>query len=377
MRVALVCHYLMPHEGGIERVVDRLGQEYRAAGCTTTVVGFGDPDHATAPAGHTRQALRGWNGLERAGIPVPLVAPASSWLRLRQVLRDVDAVHIHGLLHPASTMAMVQCRRLGLPAVLTEHVGTVPVKNQLVEATQTRLIHATARMASRSVSALTVLNDRVRAELEPLCHPLPVVKVPNGVDRILFHPAERDERDRLRRKWGLRRPTVLAVGRNVEKKHLATLQQAAELAPAFDLVVVGAGTSRLATTPHLRRVCEWLAQDELAELYRAADLFVLPSTGEGLPLVVLEALASGLPAVIGNDGAVASELHGLPVTTVDPTDVRAIHAAARSYLSEGAPTERFRADTHRATMGRFSWADCAQQYLELLDGARPAAGKRS
>ena len=49
------------------------------------------------------------------------------------------------------------------------------------------------------------------------------------------------------------------------------------------------------------RVFSDLAGPGLAELYRASDVFVLPSQGEGFPLVVQEALACGLPVVCGDE----------------------------------------------------------------------------
>jgi glycosyltransferase involved in cell wall biosynthesis len=122
-----------------------------------------------------------------------------------------------------------------------------------------------------------------------------------------------------------------------------------------------------------------LDQASLAPLYRASDVFVLPSTGEGFPLVLQEALASGLPSVCGAETAQAdSRIAGLvrPVAldAADPAGTAAaVLAAVRGSIAQSTPEEsRRRSELSRAW---YSWPRAAQAYGEVFRNVlEPAAG---
>jgi D-inositol-3-phosphate glycosyltransferase len=366
VRITVVCHYLPPHVGGIEHVVDHLAREYCKAGCDVTVVGYRLPDQPFDPAPYRSVALAGTNAIERFGIPVPLLEPVSSWRRMRAVLRDTDAVHVHGITQFASVMAMEGARRAGLPVVVTEHVGSIPISAPALREVQRITLRIGGNVVRRSAGAVVVLNDRVAAEIEPLVAPVPVVKIPNGVDDELFRPARRGERDELRAKWNINGPTVLSVARHVPKKGLSSVVRAVDQDRNLDAVLVGLGTEALDSSDGRCRGLGLLSQEDVAELYRAADLFVLPSRGEGLPLVVLEALASGLPVLLGDDPALRTELPYGPVRYVDP-DGNGLVDSIHTILRDADGLAKLRLTARREAVARFhSWANVAETYLALL-----------
>jgi rhamnosyl/mannosyltransferase len=108
---------------------------------------------------------------------------------------------------------------------------------------------------------------------------------------------------------------------------------------------------------------------ELRELYRNADVFVLPSEREGMPLVLLEALAMGLPIVAtdipGNRDVVVHGQNGLLVPLGDPSALR------QALLSMTGDQDGYRrmSETSRRLVGRYSWKAVGVEFERLYDQA--------
>lgn len=129
-----------------------------------------------------------------------------------------------------------------------------------------------------------------------------------GIDTDIFRPGKDGDATRTRMEIPTDRFLLLYVGRLAHEKNVKTLFDAFEVlngtnAGRFHLLVVGDGPLRdqLRELSRATRAVSWLryisAQDELAAVYRAADLFVHPSVQETFGLVALEAQASGTPVV--------------------------------------------------------------------------------
>jgi glycosyltransferase involved in cell wall biosynthesis len=157
----------------------------------------------------------------------------------------------------------------------------------------------------------------------------------------------------------------------VRKKGLHILESLAARFPEPLWVFVGAGPedpSRWKRENVL--VLGRVQHDRLPGIYQAADLLILPSSGEGLPLVVQEALACGL-AVLSTqevrDACPAAKdmirAHETPRATPDP---EGWERALREVLSDVTYLEG-RDERARRAHDLWSWEDCASQYLLLFD----------
>ena len=173
-----------------------------------------------------------------------------------------------------------------------------------------------------------------------------------GVDPTLFDPGLRDERPQFPR------PIFLYVGRVASEKNL----------PAFlklDLpgskVVVGEGPA----LPALKRRfpdAHFIGRREnraLAEVYASADVFVFPSRTDTFGLVMLEALASGVPVA-------AYPVPG-PLDILGGSEVGALDEDLERAALRALELPRARCREHAL---RFSWAACASQFLDQLAPAR-------
>ena len=167
-------------------------------------------------------------------------------------------------------------------------------------------------------------------------------------DRSLFRRRTDGERQRARVELGLVGPTVLAAGRLVPIKGFDVLVAAVGRIPCSSrpaLLIAGEGPEKLRLARAARaagvqlRLLGLLGQRVLAECMLAADLFVHPcrtltsGRSEGMPLVVREALACGLPVIASASGGLV-ELRGTDgLTLVEEDDVAALAAAIERTLS--------------------------------------------
>lgn len=375
MKILLVANYLPPYAGGIQFVVDQLARGYVARGHDVVVTGYDalrGTEHGPRP--YRVAAMPAWNPLERLSVPVPLFEPVTLRRRTAALIKWADAVHVHGLIYPNTALAVVLAARANVPVIVTEHVGLVATGRRAVDRGQAIAFRRAGRsLAARRCAAVVVLNERVEAELSQVMGSREkIVRIDNGVDTDLFRPADHAERSAVRQRWGFTRPTALFVGRLSRKKGLDLLLAAAALTDRFDVAVCGKDTERLRDAPPNVRVIGLVDQPALATLYQAADLLVLPSDGEGFPLVVQEAMASGLPVVV-TDGAV-------PRTGPHTSTVRTVPRAAAAMVEEvhemldrgAAGRERDGAAAREVALAHFDWSVTVDRYLGLLD-RRPAS----
>lgn len=376
VRILLTTNYLPPYEGGIQFVVDELARSYVDAGHEVTVVGYDPAADKRGSVPYRVVALPAWNPLEARSIPVPLYEPITLWRHTRQLVGETDAIHAHGLLYPNVLFTVWAARRLARPVVVTEHVGLVSFGNPAIDRLQAAALSWASTFVGRRDAAVVVLNDRVRRELAArLPVTTPLVRIDNGVDTDRFRPTDAAGRERFRARWSFDRPTALFVGRLSQKKGIDLVLDAARATDRFDVVICGKDTESLTDLPPNVRVVGLVDREALVELYQAADLLLLPSEGEGYPLVIQEALASGLPVVV-TEGTIARDDPGADVVRFaarTPTGiVQAVHElldrddrAAMGATGRSAATELF------------DWRVTADRYLELLGGHRsPARDER-
>jgi glycosyltransferase involved in cell wall biosynthesis len=369
MRIVLITNYLPPYEGGIQFVVDELAARYEGRGHRVAVLGFDATTDRVTTSAYRRVAIRGWNPLESRNVPVPLFEPASLLSTLRRELQRADAVHIHGVLFPANALAATMAARRRLRVVVTEHVGIVRYKSPPIDALQALAFRTVGRACLRRAHAVTVLNERVREELEPLLPPeTPVLRIPNGVDTKRFVRCRPVDRISFRAAWNFSRPTILFVGRLTTKKRIDLLIGAANRTTDWDLVICGKDTEQLTTTERLPsnvRVLGLLDRDQLVEVYNAADLLALVSEGEGFPLVVQEAMACGLPVVV-TDNQTNREYLGNKAAAFVGQDAQEIARVVAGLLADSRELNRGANAAAEFAGQAFDWDVAVDQYLSLL-----------
>jgi D-inositol-3-phosphate glycosyltransferase len=279
------------------------------------------------------------------------------------------------VLYQSAAAALWLARRApGRPVrAVTEHVGHVHYESAVLDAVQRAAFATIGRAAARAAEGIVVLNAKVEREMRALAPGSEIVHIHNGVDAGRYRPAAPGERDALRAELGWdERPRALFVGRMVAKKGVEhAIAAAAAGGGAWELVIVGPGRPP-SNLPDSVRVLGAVAPDRVAALYRAADVFLLPSRGEGFPITAQEAMASGLPLVLGDDPGYGPYVAGAGSgARCVPVDAGALDAAVAAALADPDAAPRAAAHARRA----FSWEHAAQEH-EALWSRLQAGGRR-
>jgi glycosyltransferase involved in cell wall biosynthesis len=238
------------------------------------------------------------------------------------------------------------------------------------QALYTRCNAAWERRVYASSRTVVAVSEKVRRELIGAGVPENKIQViVNGVDLEEFRPGAQQRQD-LNLPEGAR--IALFVGDiRTPRKNLDSVLHALARVPDVQLAVVG----ELRNSPYpmmadhlgLRQRVHFLGfRRDVARIMRACDLFLFPSRYEACSLVLLEALASGLPVVTAVTAG-GSELVGSNCGEVlnDPDDVTAMASALDRWSS---PAGRGRAaSAARASAEKHSWSHMAERYLRLFE----------
>lgn len=382
---------VVPHDEGLAPTWDDDGvdvRSFRYAPVGWEVLGYG----------RSLEADEGVKG--RAGVVAPAYA-VGAWRAVRGLVRErrFDVVQGHWVVpNGVVTAALGGGRR--------RPVVAVGLHGSDVFLAEKRGVRRVVRWALGRTDVLTGCSPELVERVCALGFPRQRAWViPYGVDVETFRPREEAGEAAAaaagvwRRRLGVPDgvPLVLTVGRMATKKGfdllLAALPGLLAQHPEAHWVLAGSGD----------RLVEWrraaagmeggwrvhfpgaVLRDALPDLYRAADLFVLPAVHDrkgnvdGLPNVILEAMASGLPVV-------ASGISGIPLAVVDgetgalvpERDAAALAAALGALLADPARRRALGRAGRRRAVAELTWDVVAARYRDAyrqpLDSPAPARG---
>lgn len=385
-RLLFINYEYPPLGGGAATASRSLIREWTALGCevetlTSHFPGLPRREQADGAAIRRLWAARRRRDRGRIG-EMSLFMAGATLVGLGAALRRRPDAVIAFIGIPGGPPAWLINRLTGVPYIVALRGGDVPgFRCEGIDAFH-RLLAPFTRKMWRDAAAVTANSAGLATLARAFAPDVAVDVIHNGVDATLFHPAVGAAEPS-----GDRPVRLLAVGRLTAQKGVDVLLDALarpestqpELArPGLKravLDVVGDGDWRGRLEAQADRLglagrvnfLGWRDRDALAAVYRGADVFVLPSRDEGMPNVLLEAMASGLPAaasrVAGAEDLVAEGETGF---LVPPEDPDALAAALKRLVDDAALRRAMGARARARAENLFSWRAAAAAYLDLL-----------
>ena len=364
MSALTVAHVLSSfHTGGQERVALDLAAQQHAAGHRVLALSLGSlPEGLNAAvfraAGAQTQTISKGRGFDPT-LPFRLAAFLSK--------HRVDVVHTHNphaLIYGAPAASLVHA-----VSVHTKHGRNPDAPRRLwLRRTVSKLVDAYVAVTP-TLATLAIENHE--------CEPARVRVIPNGIDAERFRPRP-EARRRIRSELDIPDEAwvVGTVGRLSPEKDQALLLDA--MTPLLDarrqLVLVGDGPEReplslrIAATWRTEFVSMTGARSDVEQLLAAFDAFALTSRSEGLPLVLLEAMAAGVPVVSTAVGGVPDLVeHGVTGFLVPAGDRVALSERFEWLASRPPLAQEVAEAARRRVLERYTMQRMAQEYEALYE----------
>jgi glycosyltransferase involved in cell wall biosynthesis len=300
--------------------------------------------------------------------------PRTLW-RLVQIIKDFrpDILHPHD--YKTNVLAVILGRWFRIPTVTTmhgyvSHEGRLPLYYRIDQWALRHLDHVIAVSADLE---RIVIDLGIPAKRRSLVH--------NAIDAQEFSRSRSVEQARQQLGVGSTRPLIGAVGRLGQEKGFDVLIRAVDRllqrGVDVDLMIVGEGEDR----PRLEALIGQLGRSErirllghrkdVKELYEAMDVFALSSLREGLPNVVLEAMAMEVPVVATRVAGVPALInHDANGLLVDPGNLEGLTESLARLLGDAELRQRLRQGGRETVETRFSFAARMEKIRAIYDALR-------
>lgn len=287
----------------------------------------------------------------------------SLYFKLLIILPKYDAVHSHWIIPQGIVQSFLK-----KPYVITGHGGDVTSLNK-------GIIRILKRKSLKNASYVTTVSKALMDEVNK------IYKIKNGdVISMGCNIKNFDSKFRIENFFHQgNKKVILFVGRLAEKKGVTYLIEAMKQVDAI-LVIAGSGPLEFDLKEQAKELCDKVkfigakTHDELKEVYASSDIFVAPSVTakdgdkEGFGLVILEAMASGLPVVASNSGGIpdliTNGVEGFLVSEKAPLEIA---DKINKLLNDGELYDKM-AISAKSKAQNYDYTIIAQKYAKIIEG---------
>ena len=377
LAVTMLVQSYFPRIGGAETNLQSLVGPLRARGVDVTVLTRRFPEMAPEDCVAGTPVFR---------LPVPgsplrasiTFTATAVWLLIRQRWA-VDVLHAHELRSPTLTAVVA---KLVLRRPVVAHILRGGLLGDLRVLKAAPMGRVRLWLFKQLVDTFVAISQETRLELlDAGISEERITPVAYGVDVDRFRPAPPTQRERCRKELGLEDwRVVLVVARLEPEKGLDTLLDAwprvKTSVPRALLLIAGDGSERAALSNQAASLSEvrflGLVRDPVP-YFQAADCFTLPSLTEGMPISLLEAMASGVPCVATAIGGSSEALADLGALVPPGNEAQLAESIVKVLRFDAADRESTGAATRRRVVDRYSVeanADALYRLYERLAGQR-------
>jgi glycosyltransferase involved in cell wall biosynthesis len=378
-RLCIVTHTFLPHVGGIEKVVNEQSKRLLHKNFEPLVVTnrIGTPKKY-AVDGVSVECYESLNTGFRLGIPYS-IPTVGSFPTFQKAVNSSRIVHAHGHPYLTSLLAGKLAKMYSKPFVLTQHNTFIEYNNMFDDVERLNDLTVGKQNLRDADIVIAVSNATKDYVLSLGANPKKVKVLHNGVDLVKFRPLA-GKKDEMRRKLGIPQNAfiILTVRRLVYKNGVDTLIEGANITvkknPHIVFLAVGKGPDSDSVKLRIQqlgiednfKLAGFVSDADLPSYYNVADLFVLPSkSGEGLPLVALEAMACALPVIATDVGGIREVLKEDYGKLVPPNQPELLAEAILDFAAQDFSKRKVEL---RAMMEeKFSWDANVERLVEIYE----------
>lgn len=378
MKILMIIGQYHPVSGGAEKECQKLSRRLQREGMAVTVLTQsceGLPGYEVIDEIPVYRKMGGWHLYEYTYMLSVL------WFLLKH-FREYDIIQCFGLYLFIPPVALMKYLFKKRAIARIEGPGSSGDFHRIRKLRCGKLILGSAKTLDRIISISADIGLEIKENGFP---DHAVVSIPNSVDVEHFQPGENGARGKVR--------SICFIGRLSDEKGIGYLIRAMEGIKKewkeIKLFIVGDGPIRSGLEDLSRQLglMEEISfagnTDAVLSYYQKADIFVLPSLSEGLPLSLLEALSCGLPviatAVGGNREILDPDYAGetIPVSNylvgefgllVNPEDVEGLEGAVLRLLRDGGLSNQMRKRVRKYVHQNYGVDRVIGQYRELYSG---------
>ena len=374
MNVVLTTDYFPPHIGGVERVTYELANQLSQMGHRVAVITLSNDNTTPSDSTNGVRVYRAKSYESTRVLGVQSAFSSATGRLIRNVCKKeaADVLHTNNLHYFTTIAASVNKKLLKLPLVTTLHIGTTSqldggmrVLTKIYEKSigkwilsQSDHIIAVSKAVKEYARTLNVAESKISV-------------IPNGID---IHE-NRPNRTRRNKNSPIR---VAFVGRLISNKGPQYLVEAAPTVlrdfPEVEFLIVGEGplldvlrsrAKALGVSDSLRFL---RAVPSVSAFLRGCDVYVRPSLTEGMPLTVLEAMASGVPTIATCiEGTTEILAHGNTGFLVDPKNVGQLEFYVSKLVGDRKLRKRMGRQAREAMKKHNDWHSVATQTLKVYE----------
>lgn len=311
-----------------------------------------------------------FNFVDAISISIPnFVAEFPYFLNFEKIIeqRQPDLIHINTLPFLTSIQSVRIAKKLGMPSILHVH-GVIGIYNKILDFAQYAFIRTLLRTAFHDATLVICLTKNDAFEVQKFGCPYRKIRIiPNGVDVERFSPRRHLVNNLIF--WG---------GRFIKQKGLEYLIRAMHIIvktkPSIKLVMTGDGplfpkiSNMIKKFNLTKNVIFWgfVHREKLPSIISSCSICVLPSLKEGMPFMLLEAMACGRP-VIGSDIPGINDVisHGENGILVPPKNSEALADAIMLLMENKELRNRLGRNARQFVIKNYSW-DVITEKIEIV-----------